>query len=119
MLVCNLLHLLSICVSVCDLTSVLNQLFLLPLDVRDIQNFVNVALATAAGGEDDLAHDQLSNLRTVGSGFGALIYNLPKEAGYADLAKRCESLWEALRNNPDLPNKLVSSHKDFPVSTAK
>ena len=80
------------------------------LDVSDLQNFVNVALATAARGEDDLAHDQLSNLRTVGSWFGLLIYNLPKEAGYADLAKRCESLWEALRNNPDLPNKLVRAH---------
>ena len=80
------------------------------LDVSDLQNFVNVALATAAGGEDDLAHDQLSNLRTVGSAFGALIYKLPKEAGYADLAKRCESLWEALRNNPDLPNRLVRAH---------
>jgi len=80
------------------------------LDVSDLQNFVNVALATAAGGEDDLAHDQLSNLRTVGSGFGALIYNLPKNAGYADLAKRCESLWEALRNYQDLPNKLVRAH---------
>ena len=110
MLVCNLLHLLSVCVSACDLTSVLNQPSLLSLDVSDLQNFVNVALATAAGGEDDLAHDQLSNLRTVGSGFGALIYKLPKEAGYADLAKRCESLWEALRNNQDLPDKLVRAH---------
>ena len=79
-------------------------------DVSDLQNFVNIALATTAGGEDDLAHDQLSNLRTVGSGFGALIYNLPNNAGYADLAKRCESLWEALRNNHDLPNRLVRAH---------
>ena len=82
------------------------------LDVSDLQNFVNVALATAAGGEDDLAHDQLSNLRTVGSGFGALIYKLPEDAGYADLAKRCESLWEALdlQDYQDLPNKLVRAH---------
>ena len=84
-----------------------NILVLSSLDVNDLKKFVNVALATAAGGEDDLAHDQLSNLKTVGSAFGALIYKLPKETGYADLAKRCESLWEALQNNPDLPNKLV------------
>ena len=80
---------------------------LLSIDVSDLQNFVNVALATAAGGEDDFAHDKLSDLRTVGSGFGALIYKLPDDAGYAVLAQRCRSLWEALRNNPDLPNKLV------------
>ena len=76
--------------------------------MNDLQNFVNVALATAAGGEDDLAHDKLSNLRTVGSGFGALIYKLPDDASYADLATRCESLWEALGNDRELPHKLVS-----------
>ena len=75
--------------------------------MNDLQNFVNVALATAAGGEDDLAHDRLSDLRTVGSVFGALIYKLPDDAGYAELARRCRSLWEALQNNRDLPNKLV------------
>ena len=80
---------------------------LLSLDVNDLQNFVNVALATAAGGEDDLAHDKLSDLRTIGSGFGALIYKLPDDAGYAVLAQRCRSLWDALQNNQDLPNKLV------------
>ena len=76
-------------------------------DVNDLQNFVNVALATAAGGEDDLTHDKLSDLRTVGSGFGPLIYNLPEYTCYADLTDRCESLWEALRNSQDLPGKLV------------
>jgi len=72
--------------------------------VNDLQSFVNVALAMV---EDDLAHDKLSDLRTVGSGFGALIYKLPDDAGYADLSERCTSLWDALQNNKDLPNKLV------------
>ena len=85
----------------------INKPVLFSLDVNDLQNFVNVALATAAGGEDDYTHDKLSDLRTVGSGFGALIYNLPKDAGYEDLAERCRSLWEALQNSPDLPSKLV------------
>ena len=77
------------------------------VDVSDLQNFVNIALATAAGGEDDLAHDKLSNLRTVGSGFGALIYKLPKEASYAELARCCEFLWGEVENDKDLPEKLV------------
>ena len=68
---------------------------------------MNVALATAAGGEDDLTHDKLSHLRTVGSGFGPLIYNFPENACYADLTERWDSLWEALRNNQGLPGKLV------------
>ena len=75
--------------------------------MSDLQNFVNVALATAAGGEDDFAHDRLSDLRTVGSGFGALIYNLPQDAGYHELSQRCTSLWNSLENNPKLSRKLV------------
>ena len=47
------------------------------LGIEDLQSFVTIALATAVGGEDDLTKDKLSNLRTVGSGFRALIYELP------------------------------------------
>ena len=68
-----------------------------------------MALATAAGGEDDYAHDRLSYLRTVGSGFGSLIYNLKEDTGFRELSKRCEFLWKALEDNPQLPKMLVSS----------
>ena len=77
-------------------------------DVNDLQNFVNISLATAAGGEGDLARDKLSNLRTVGSGFGALIYKLPPDAGYKTLMDRCKSLWETLKSTPKLPDMMVS-----------
>ena len=77
-------------------------------DVHEIQSFVNVALATAAGGEGDLSHDKLSHLRTVGSGFASLIYNFPKNAGFVDLKKACTSVWEALDKNENLPKLLVS-----------
>lgn len=66
-----------------------------------------MALATAAGGEGDLSHDKLSHLRTVGSGFAALIYSFPKEAGFFHLKKACTSVWEALDKNENLPNLLV------------
>ena len=77
-------------------------------DVNEITSFVNVALATAAGGEGDLSHDKLSNLRTVGSGFASLIF-IPKDAGFIELKKACASVWEALDKNPSLPSLLVSS----------
>ena len=67
--------------------------------MSDLQNFVNVALATAAGGEDDYANDRLSNLRTVGSGFGSLIYNVDEDIGFDELSQRCTSVWTALGNN--------------------
>jgi hypothetical protein len=80
-------------------------------DVSDLQNFVNVALATAAGGEDDYANDRLSNLRTVGSGFASLIYKLPEDTGFEELARRCSSVWAAYRNDRNLPKMLVGHIK--------
>ena len=77
------------------------------IGVKDLQNFVSIALATAAGGEDDYTRDRLSNLRAVGSGYSTLIYNLPLSTSYKQLEKKCESLWEALRHYPDLPNWMV------------
>ena len=77
--------------------------------MNDLQNFVNISLATAAGGEGDLARDKLSNLRTVGSGFGALIYKLPANAGYKTLMDRCRSLWETLQSTSKLADMMVST----------
>ena len=68
-----------------------------------------MALATAAGGEDDFAHDRLSDLSIVGSGFGSLIYKLREDTGFVELSQRCAPLWTVLKNNPDLPIMLVSS----------
>ena len=76
-------------------------------DVHEIQSFVNVALATAAGGEGDLSHDRLSHLRTVGSGFASLIYNFPEDAGFIELKEACKSVWDALEKNENLPKLLV------------
>ncbi len=66
-----------------------------------------VALTTAAGGEGDLASDRLSNLRTVGSGFASLIYEVNESDGYRVLQERCISLWDALEKNRNLPQLLV------------
>ena len=78
------------------------------VDVGDLQRFVTIALGTAAGGEDDLANDKLSRLRTVGSGFSSLIYELKDNAGFAELCDSCSSVWTAYNNNPFLPDMLVS-----------
>ena len=75
--------------------------------MSDLQNFVNVALATAAGGEDDLTHDKLSNLRTVGSQFGPLIYNLKDDTDFETLAAGVKLVWEAMERTSSLPKLLV------------
>ena len=71
-------------------------------------NFVTVALATAAGGEGDMTTDKLSFLRTVGSGFGPLIYRLPQDASYQTLQERCKTLWVTLATAPNLAYMMVS-----------
>ena len=76
--------------------------------MNEIQHFVNVALATAAGGEGDLSHDKLSDLRTVGSGFASLIYKFPNDAGFTELEEACTYVWDALKKNRNLPHLLVS-----------
>ena len=87
-------------------------------DVQDMQNFINISLATAAGDEEALTHDKLSYLRTVGGGFGALIYRLPSNAGYEMLVDRCKTLWDTLQSGiqmqdtvghtaPNLPDMMV------------
>ena len=80
-------------------------------DINNLQNFVNVSLATAAGGEDDLTRDKLSNLLTVGRAFGPLIYRLPSDASYQTLQQRCETLWDTLKQTPTLFILLVSQVK--------
>ena len=77
------------------------------VDVRNLQHFVTISLATAVGGEGDYARDLLSRLRTVGGGFEELIYKLSPETGYKELEKKCEVLWVTLTNTPDLPDLLV------------
>ena len=76
--------------------------------MNEIQHFVNVALATAAGGEGDLSHDKLSDLRIVGSGFASLIYDFPTNAGFIELMEACRYVWDALKKKPNLPQLLVS-----------
>ena len=73
-----------------------------------MQNFVSVALSTAAGGEGDLVNDQLSDLRTVGRGYGSLIYDWTPNAGFLEFKEHCKPLWDFLDHTSALPDLLVS-----------
>ena len=81
--------------------------FCISLDVTNLVNFVTVALATAAGGEGDMTTDKLSFLRTVGSGFGPLIYRLKQNASYQTLQELCKTLWVTLETAPKIHEMMV------------
>ena len=72
----------------------------------DLQKFVNVALHTSAG-EGDYSSDRLSNLKTVGSGYGPLIYKLKENSNFEEFKSLCELVWKALEQTPQLPTLLV------------
>ena len=83
-----------------------------PIDVVDLQNFVNVSLTTLAG-EGDLANDKLSTLSIVGTGYRSLIYELKLDANFETLSKSCTTIWKALEENPKLSKLLVSNVHAF------
>ena len=78
-------------------------------DVNDLHRFVSVALHTSAG-EGDLSSDKLSNLKTIGSGFGPLIYGLQKTPSFSYFQEACEAVWKAVKQTPNLTTLLVSPH---------
>ena len=91
------------------------QIFVWVPDVNSLQNFVTVALATAAGGEGDMTTDRLTDLRTIGRCFGPLIYNLPIYASFQQLQEHCKTLWETLEHAPNLPEMMVICQTGFTV----
>lgn len=51
----------------------------------------------------------MSNLRTIGSDFAPLIFDIqPASTGFDELVDRLEIVWRAVESNPDLPKILVS-----------
>ena len=89
-------------------TNVLINLF---SGVNDLQKFVSVALHTAAG-EGDIANDNLSRLKIIGSGYGPLIYDMGTEPSFDTFKSCCRKVWETLHQTPNLPKKLVSQVSD-------
>jgi hypothetical protein len=82
-------------------------------DVNSLFNFVTVALGTGAGGEGDLTTDRLSNLRTIGSGYGPLIYKLKDTSGFNELQEYCKILWETLKHSPNLPDMMRTCEEEI------
>ena len=70
-----------------------------------VANFVEVATSTA--GEGDFHLEKLSLLHSVATGFSSLIFDTKPNMGFTELNDKCNSLWKALEENPNLPEYLV------------
>ncbi len=82
--------------------------WILFVDQSDLLTFIQIALSMA---EDDLSRDKLSNLRSVGNGFSAIIYKLPRTVGYKELERRFKRIWENIDHDQKLPTLLVFMHQ--------
>ena len=70
-----------------------------------VANFVEVANSTT--GEGDFNLERLSVLHSVATGYSSLIFGMKSNMGFDEFYKKCNSLWKALEENPELPKYLV------------
>ena len=75
------------------------------IGVGAVANFVEVATSTT--GEGDYHLERLSLLHSMATGYSSLIFDMKPNMGFAELINKCNSLWKALEENPELPQYLV------------
>ena len=61
-----------------------------------------------SAGESDIETDRVSYLHTTALGFAPFIFDLSEDHGFSELMKICEGVWEEIKENDSLPDKLVS-----------
>jgi len=66
-----------------------------------------VEVATSTTGEGDYHLERLSMLHTVATGYSSLIFDTEPTTSFKELSTKCNSLWRALEENPELPAYLV------------
>ena len=71
-----------------------------------VANFVEVATSTT--GEGDYHLERLSLLHSVATAYSSLIFDVDDNIGFIELYNKCDSLWKALKENPQLPEYLVT-----------
>lgn len=60
-----------------------------------------------SAGESDIETDRVSYLHTTALGFAPFIFDLCENDGFSELMKICEGVWEEIKENNSLPDKLV------------
>ena len=61
----------------------------------------------SAAGQGDLEVERVSCLHSAVTGYAPFIYDLRKDTNFEDFMKLCEHVWHALKNDKNLPTKLV------------
>ncbi|XP_070579262.1 E3 ubiquitin-protein ligase rnf213-alpha-like [Ptychodera flava] len=75
-------------------------------NVQQLKVFVDLAMISA--GETPMEVDRVKWLHQATTGYAPLIFDLDVNADFDQLLDSCDSLWNALRNDETLPDKLIS-----------
>ncbi|XP_067673877.1 E3 ubiquitin-protein ligase rnf213-alpha-like [Haliotis asinina] len=72
--------------------------------VKELKVFVDLAFISA--GEEPMEIHKVNCFHSATTGYAPLIFNTPKNADYDTFLRNCELVWQELRSDEDLPNKL-------------
>ncbi|XP_046556283.1 E3 ubiquitin-protein ligase rnf213-alpha-like [Haliotis rubra] len=73
--------------------------------VKELKVFVDLAFISA--GEEPMEIHKVNCFHSATTGYAPLIFNTPKNADYDTFLKNCELVWQELRSDEELPNKLT------------
>ena len=73
--------------------------------MKELKVFVDLAMTSA--GDDAEKICRVQSLHVAANGYATLIFEMKEESGLEEVLAACESVWEELKNTPQLPDKLV------------
>ncbi|XP_048239631.1 E3 ubiquitin-protein ligase rnf213-alpha-like [Haliotis rufescens] len=75
--------------------------------VKELKVFVDLAFISA--GEEPMEIHKVNCFHSATTGYAPLIFNTPQTADYDSFLKNCELVWQELRSDRKLPEKLVDT----------
>lgn len=76
-------------------------------DMSDVKVYVD--LASISAGENDTEIDQVACFHDAVMGYSPLLYSLSPQAGFEELMKCAQQVWESQSRDEKLPDKLVTT----------
>lgn len=65
-------------------------------------------LASISAGDNDTEIDRVANFHDAVMGYSPLLYSMPTAAGFAEFMGYTQQLWDTLKRDEKLPEKLVN-----------
>ncbi|KAK3585581.1 hypothetical protein CHS0354_036768 [Potamilus streckersoni] len=80
----------------------------MPGGLKELKVFVDLAMTSA--GEGDMEIAKVNCLHAATTGYASLIFDLDEDSGYKELLDKCETIWNTLKVDKNLPTKLLDAY---------